>query len=157
MITAEVLLSHLGKSTEDAELQELLKSLGVSPKGPRLNGGFGDQRIPSEGIHLFFKAASYHRNVPSVQTLPANAKVFSDVLFSHKGFDGGPPFGGDLPFGLKFAESRVQARERLGPPSWVSPLVENDRWEEGGRFLTIDFAADESYIKKVTVGLVWKL
>ncbi len=156
MINADEVLSHLGKSTEDPSLQEFLKKLGLPPNGPRLKGGFGDQAVPAEGFVLLYKTASHHPDIQKNNALPANAKVFSDVQFRAAGVEGGPPYSGELPYGLKFTDSRAATRARLGAPNWSSPIVNNDRWEYGDRFVTVDFSPDESFIKRVNVGLFWK-
>jgi hypothetical protein len=63
-----------------------------------------------------------------------------------------------LPYGLTFSDSRAAVRERLGDPTWTSPLgIPNDRWTFGESFLTLDFSKDESRIKKLTCGVSWML
>jgi hypothetical protein len=74
-------------------------------------------------------------------------------MFSFYGFRGGPSFSGELPYELSFSDSRAKVRERLGEPHRVS-LIENDRWEQNGRYLTLDYLEDFSGIYQVTCGLV---
>ena len=155
IVTADELLSYLGTSTVDPALRAFLATLGLAPKGPRLTGGFGDQPVSALGVVLLFKAARHHPDIRASQALTAESKLLSDVQFSAAGLAGGPPFCGELPYGLRFSDSRATTRARLGPPSWTSPLVNNDRWEYGPRFATVDFSADASHIKRVTVGLLW--
>jgi hypothetical protein len=155
-ITADELLSYLGTSTVDHALRAFLARLGLTPKGPRLAGGFGDQPVPTLGVVLLFKAARLHPHIRASQALTAESKVLSDVGFTATGLAGGPPFCGALPYGLRFSDSRDATRARLGPPAWSNPLVNSDRWERDPRFVTVDFSADASSIKRVTVGLLSK-
>ena len=157
MITADELLSFLGTSTVDPELRAFLAQLGLSPKGPRLTGGFGDQPVPGLGVVLLYKAARHHPDIRASRALTAESKVLSDVSFTAAGLAGGPPFRGALPYGLRFSDSRDATRARLGSPIWTSPHVNNDRWEYGTRFAAVDFSEDASSIKRVTVGLFWKV
>ena len=157
IITADELLSYLGASPVDPPLRTFLAKLGLSPKGPRLTDGFGHQPVPGLGVVLLFKAARHHPDIRASQALTAESKVLSAVQFTAAGLAGGPPFCGELPHGLKFSDSRDGTRARLGPPIWTSPHVNSDRWEYGPRFATVDFSEDASCIRRVTVGLFWKL
>jgi hypothetical protein len=157
MITAAELLSYLGTSPVDPEPRAFLARLGLPPKGPRMQGGFGDLAVLAEGVVLLFKAARHHPDIRVSRALTAESKVLSDVRFSAAGCAGGPPFCGELPYGLKFSDTREVTRARLGAPRWTSPVGHTDRWEDGARFVTVDFSADASHIERVTVGLVWRL
>jgi hypothetical protein len=145
MIESDVLLVQIGKPVEEPALRALLNELGVPAKGPRLENRFGEHTAKDAGIVLFFRTAAQ----PDGRVLP----VLTDVQFSAKGFGGGPPYTGQLPFGISFADTRAATHERLGPPASTAQLAVNDRWTLGERYLTIDFLRDGSAIKKVTFGV----
>lgn len=157
-ISSERLVSALGKVVSDPEVVQLLRDLGLEEGAPDIeDDASSDVEIPTHGIALFFRTAHHLRDVPGLGDLPPSTSVVSDVKFSQRGFGGGPGYDGALPRGLTFADLRGPVRERLGPPDWSSPVVDNDRWNFGDQYLTIRFAMDGTGIREVTCGLNWKL
>jgi hypothetical protein len=157
-ITADRLLDSLKKKTTDPELRALLAELGVSQEGARLEDGFGDIPAIQHGIRLFFKFAQYHGDTQELKDAPPTVSVLSDVTFTALGYKGGPPFSGELPYALKFSDTREMVHGRFGAPASVSIIgIPNERWNFGERYLTIDFRPDYASIKKVTVGIQWNL
>jgi hypothetical protein len=156
-ISAERLLGVLGKLADDAEVRTLLRDLGLPETPAKIADGVSsDYEAPKHGVAVFFRTAYHLRNIEAYRACPPETPVVSDVIFSRKGFGGGPGFSGALPHGLTFSESRDAARARLGPPSWSSPMGANDRWNFDQRYVTVAFFRDPTKgIMQVTCGLDW--
>jgi hypothetical protein len=153
--TSQRLVAALGKTASDPEVKALLTDLGLDEAPPIEDDVSSDVEVTQHGVALFFRTAHHLRKIASLSSLAPATPVFSDVKFSCYGYGGGPGFADPLPHGLSFSDTRSAVRERLGPPSWSSPVVENDRWNEGDRYLTIAF--DENSILEVACGLDWML
>lgn len=157
-VTSQRLVAALGKVASDPEVKALLTDLGLDAEAPPIeDDASSDVEVTEHGVALFFRIAHHLRKIPSLSSLAPATPVFSDVKFSCYGYDGGPGFAGALPHGLSFSDTRSAVRERLGPPSWSSPVVANDRWNEGDRYLTIAFDPVEDSIMEVACGLDWML
>ena len=107
----------------------------------------------SRGLDLKFQAAAGHASQPEPST--ADGMVLVAAFFYPDGTD---EYQGstELPYDLKFDQSRVAVRQLLGLPSASSSHYKNDRWELGPLYLTLDFSDDESRIQQVCVGLIEK-
>lgn len=88
--------------------------------------------------------------------VPGQTMVLTAVFFHPEGYRDYKGYSQQLPYDLKFDQSRAAVRALLGPPSASSSHYENDRWEFGPLYLTLDFVDDESRIQQVCVGLIWK-
>ena len=155
--TSQRLVAALGKTASDPEVTAVLKDLGLDEAPPIEDDVSSDVEVTQHGVALFFRTAHHLRKIASLSSLAPATPVFSDVKFSRYGYGGGPGFAGPLPHGLSFSDTRGAVREKLGPPSWSSPVVANDRWNEGERYLTIAFDPDEDNIMEVACGLDWML
>jgi hypothetical protein len=154
--SAERLLAAIGKSAADPEVSAILRDLDLSGHAPKIMDGVSsDIEAPKHGVALFFRTAHHLRSVDPLKGLPPDSPVVSDVAFSWKGFGGGPGFSGKLPYDLDFTETREAVRVRLGPPAWSSPIVANDKWTFGDRYLTVVFFSKRPGIGQVTCGLNW--
>ena len=156
-ITSERLLDALGKLADSPEVRALLRDLDLPEQAAEMADGVAsDYEAPKHGVAIFFRSAHHLRNIEAYQTSPPGTPIVSDVIFSRKGFGGGPGFSGALPHGLTFQESRESARARLGPPSRTALAGANDRWNSGHRYLTVAFFRDPAKgIMQVTCGLDW--
>jgi hypothetical protein len=156
-VTAERLLNALGKLADDAEVRALLRDLDLPEKPAKIADGVAsDYEAPNHGVAIFFRTAHHLRNIEAYRACPPETPIVSDVIFSRKGFGGGPGFSGELPHGLTFSESREAARARLGPPSSSGLAGANDRWDFGQRYLTVAFFRDPTKgVMQVTCGLDW--
>jgi hypothetical protein len=156
-VTSERLLNALGKLADDAEVRALLRDLDLPETAAKIADGVSsDYEAPKHGVAIFFRTAHHLRNIEAYRACPPETPIVSDVIFSRKGFGGGPGFSGQLPHGLTYSETREAARARLGSPSWSSPIVANDRWKFGDRYLTVAFSSDPTKgVMQVTCGLDW--
>lgn len=157
MVSSESLLSALGKLVSAPEVVALLRELGLENAPGIEDGVSSDVEVVKHGVALFFRTAHHLKTVEGLQALAPDTSVVSDVKFSQKGYGGGPGFAGALPHGLDFSDTRSAVRERLGPPARVNPIVANDRWDFGDRYMTVGFARDGSCIRDLTCGLKWTL
>lgn len=107
MISADRLLSNLGKPTDSPEVQQMLEELGL-PDVPELEDGVGDQEAPAHGVALFFSIAHHVRNADGPNAQPPGTPVVSAVMLAASGFAGGR----GLPETC-LTVSRFPSRERL--------------------------------------------
>lgn len=127
----------MGKPEESPEVSDLLKALGVTKKlklGPE---GYTVLDLPDHGLVLSFKpveAKTSRLKLTGVQFMAGTDKKFK-------------PYAGTLPRGLSFGDSQKEARAKLGKPTKIMKDFNIDRWEEGGRLLSI------TYKKKPSDGL----
>ena len=157
-VTAERLLATLGKVAGEPEVRAILRDLDLPEEAPRIVDGVSNAvEATKHGVALFFRTAHHLRNVEALKGLPPETSIVSDITFSRRGFGGGPGFSGNLPYDLDFSETRDAVRERLGPPSWSSPIVANDKWDFADRYLTVAFFSKRPGIGQVTCGLPWVL
>jgi hypothetical protein len=155
-VSSERLVAAIGRLSSDPEVRALLTDLGLDAQAPTIvDGVSSDIEVTQHGVALFFRTAHHLRKIASLSSLAPATSVVSDVKFSRKGYGGGPGFAEALPRGLVFSDTRSAVRERLGPPSWSSPVVKSDRWDDGDRYLTVMFARDANSIKEVACGLHW--
>jgi len=140
-MTGEDWIALIGKLIEAPEVQAALKEFEISANGPRMKSGYGDQPVPKAGVTIFFKTAP-----------PRRTKQVTDIQFSREGLEGGSPYTGTLPHDVRWDETCAQLNQRLGPATHTA-MVENQRWEFGDRYMTVDFTQDWSAIKKVQYGL----
>jgi hypothetical protein len=154
-INADRILGFLKRPLEDPEFQALLAELRLPPEEPRMDDEETDLEARDFGVTMIFTTPWPDPKAPPGAPLPL---VLSDVQFTGAGYDGGPPFAGALPEGIKFSDSREAVYARLGAPMAKAMLgIPNERWEMGERYLTIDFRKDYQSIKKVTTGVLWNL
>src|SRR5688572_28666596 len=128
-ITAERLVSVIGKRADDPEVRALLRDLDLPETPAKITDGVSsDYEAPKHGVAVFFRTAHHLRNIEAYRACPPETAIVSDVIFSRKGLDGAPGFSGEPPHGLTFTESREAARARLGPATRSSLAGANDRW-----------------------------
>src|SRR5688500_13240183 len=109
-ITSQRLLDALGKSAVDTEVRGLLRDLDLPEKPAEIADGVSsDYEAPNHGVAIFFRTAHHLRNIEAHRTIPPGTPIVSDIIFSRKGFGGGPGFKGELPHGLTFSGSREAA------------------------------------------------
>ncbi len=152
LISADDIVAHLRKTTQDAALRGLIAQFGLDAEKLKFKGGKGDLVAVQHGVTFIF-----HQAAASASTSTARSKKvgrFSDVQFSARGYQGGPPFAGALPRGVRFDMNREQIHRLLGPPVATAMLgIPNERWGHGNDgYFTLDFLDDYSGIKKVTIG-----
>jgi hypothetical protein len=150
-------VNAIGKFATDPEVRALLRDLDLPEMAAAITDGVSsDYEAPKHGVAVFFRTAHHLRNIAAYQGCPPNTPIVSDVIFSKKGFDGGPGYSGALPNGLTFSEPRESVHARLGPPSWTSRVTPNDRWKFGDRYMTVAFYDGEQIGSfQVTCGLDW--
>jgi len=158
-VTSARLLNALGKLAADPEVKALLGDLDLPEQAAPIEDGVSsDYEATKHGVAVFFRTAHHLRNIEAYKGCPPSTPLVSDVLFSRKGYGGGPGFSGALPYELNFAETRDAVRARLGPPTRSALLGANDRWNFGDRYLTVSFFRDPTRgIMLVTCGLDWVL
>lgn len=139
----------LGRSERDAELQELLKQLGVDQPLPRIQRDESQVNIEIEGtpLELAFVDAS--------ESFPDDARYMEGELLLSTLFIHVPPSSHvqalQIPRGLTIPTSRAEARAIYGPPHWSSPVMKNDRWTFDDINVLLVFTADERSVKQVAI------
>jgi hypothetical protein len=148
-LAADAVIAQIRKSTQDPELRGLIAQLGLDPDKLKFKGGKGDLVSIDHGITLIF-----HEMAGGEAASKKKLGQFTDVQFSARGYQGGPPFAGELPRGIRFSMNRDQVYTILGQPVAKAMLgIPNERWDHGDkRYFTLDFVDDYSSIKKLTVG-----
>jgi hypothetical protein len=131
----------IGKLLDDPALRAVQKSYALSAKGPRLSGGYGTENVPEAGVVIFFRAVA------------PGGKQVTDIQFRARGFEGFGPYDGGLPNGLAWTDSCQAVTAKIGPAVFTAPMANNQRWEFGDRYMTVDFNEDWSAIKRVQFGL----
>jgi hypothetical protein len=150
---ADEVLACLRNTTQDDALKALLGQLGLDAKNLKMKGGKGDLVSTTHGITLIFHQAAADAAAGAAK--PRKTGQLTDVQFTARGYQGGPPFSGELPRGVRFDMNRAQVHALIGPPVATAMLgIPNERWDHGADcYFTLDFVDDYSSIKKVTVGL----
>jgi hypothetical protein len=139
--TLDAWLGLIGKLLADPEMRAVQKEFDLSAKGPRLASGYGSENVPKAGVAIFYRAVK-----------PGDKQV-TDIQFKAKGFEGFAPYSGSLPKGLEWTDSCAAVTAKIGRALFTAPMVNNQRWEFGDRYMTVDFNDDWSAIKRVQYGV----
>ncbi len=155
-VTSQRLVDAIGKLVGGDEVRALLRDLDLPEQSATTGDDVaGDYEATMHGVAVIFGAVEHlRRKMPVYQACAPEALIISDVIFSRKGFGGGPGFSAELPHGITWTENRDAARARLGPPAFSAPIGANDRWQFGDRYLTISFYRDPTRgVMQVVCGL----
>lgn len=131
-MNAEEFLPYLGKTDDTSEIRQLLSRLGVA-RHPKPKQGETDAyvELPRQGLVLVFERLEKGKT---------SRLAFNDVQFYSDacefGFD---PFQGLLPGNLQFADSRSEARAKLGMPAVEDDELDIDSWRLGEYELTLEY------------------
>jgi hypothetical protein len=138
-MNAEQLLPYLGKTDDSDEIRQMLAQLGVA-RHPKPKQGETDAyvELPRQGMALVFGRP---------ETGKTSVLRFDDVQFFSEDFGSGfDPFPGALPVTLQFADSRDQARAKLGKPAIENDKLDIDIWRFGEHELTLEYVIGGSAI-----------
>jgi len=109
----------LGRAWGERELHEFVAALGIEGAPVVKRGNFtAFLQNPKLGVLLTFRIAEA-LDVPLRDYAPG-AVVLSNIRMGGPGH-GKPPFAGDLPFGLRFGDTKEQLYAKLGPPDRSAP------------------------------------
>jgi hypothetical protein len=90
----------LGKTWSSVEVQAFARILAGEPDTYK-DGSSAHFTFREDGIELKFDATG----------------LLQDIFFLSEGEDSNVPYGGPLPFDLRFGMSRAEVRDLLGPPT----------------------------------------
>jgi len=143
-MNAQELVPYLGKTAESQDVTKLLARFGVK-KQPRMKRDEIDATVDLEpqGLVLLFRPA----DDKSSQLKLAEVQIYSDM---EEGFTS---FGGQLPRGLTFADSRADAIKKLGKPDLSRRQFRLETWYGNDSTLTVKFAKGEGRIQMLHLGL----
>lgn len=146
MMDVSYLISLVGKSERDEKVVAVLSSLGFPTSLKRPKRGENEINLVAEdhGIEVAFKTSE------SLSESPEH--ILEGELILYAIFARAPTDHGNtpvLPFGLTFNLDRRTVRERLGAPSWSSPMLNNDRWISNGTKMLVCFDGDEKSINEI--------
>lgn len=139
-------LPYLGKADGSPEITELLGVLGVK-KRPKLKRGDCDVYVdlPKKGLVLVFELP---------ETDDSKLLSLNDVQFyAGLPMQDSDRFGGRLPDGLVFEDSRTDARTKLGPPTESVETSHLDVWERQGYSIVVEYRRDLSSVALLHLSL----
>lgn len=142
----------LGKHDKDVEVQSLMASLGLSGKKIKLKRGDFEVAFEAEmyGTDVNFADP---QGVTVFREVPDGALVVSAIFFYAEGVQGHKQFGGTLPHGVRFTQSRADLQSKLGAVTWSSPALPIDRWTFSDHDLTVWFSPSTTLISHLIVHL----
>lgn len=113
-------IAVLGRAWGERELHDFVASLGIEGT-PVVKRGDSTAFLqnPKLGIVLTFRIAEA-LDVPLRDDAP-DAVVLSNVRMNGPGYSKRAPFTGDLPFGLRFGDTKDQLYAKLGAPDRHTP------------------------------------
>ena len=131
----------LGKPEQSPEVQALLKHFGVTKKLKLNSEGYVSLGLEPHGLQFSFK--------PEAEK---SSKLIFSVVFFYTEVEGFKLFAGTLPFGLKFTDTKVETRSKLGTPATILERYRRDNFIKGDRYLVCAYSPDGP-LKSLTVGL----
>ena len=153
MLSATELIDLLGKSTEDTEIQKVLKDLDVK-KQPRAkyDDPRADVEIKKQGWAMVFRDEDYllKRNIQHY----GEGKMILTTLFFYpeKNTDGYKGFKYELLNGVRLSDSRKEIVQKLGNPQAKfesDGVLRNERWHYGEYRLVVNYTP-QGEVKHVT-------
>lgn len=151
-LSANDLLSCLGRAHTDPAVTSLLAALGLQSSKFKLKRGESDIAFdaPSQGLDVVFSDPAVH---DVAAALPQGTLILSAVIFFAEGCQGHRQYAAALPHGLAFAMTRPAVRKALGAPEWSSPMLPIDRWQTGPYRTAIWFDETSEAISYVNCSL----
>ncbi|ARU21620.1 transposase [Ralstonia solanacearum] len=152
MSTLEKAIQLLGKSERDDAVQALLGEVKVQQplKRPLRDEDQVNIELNDAPVELCFVEAD---SLPVRNDDLMEGELVLNTVFLHRQPDKGA-LASALPFGLSMNLSRAEMRERLGRPSWSSPVLNNDRWVIGDVRVLVCFSEDEKSVDQLAFSLL---
>jgi hypothetical protein len=120
-------ISALGRYWGEPEVRDLLASLQIPDKLLPLNDYAMYLHNHRIGIELTFQEASWLK--VRLRDYPPGALILRNIRMYGEKFRSFAPYPGELPFGLRFGESRQSVIEKLGPPDSEIEHLGLMRWD----------------------------
>lgn len=155
-MTASDLLAMLGRQGDENSFRPLLSALGTVAS-PGLDEEDPYQHydwvmIRSRGLEVGFADAAYFTGC--TQALwRTKGLLLQQMTFYNSGRDGMRRYGGELPHGLQWSDTRSQARTRLAAFETARKSYLTDRWDIGPQRLVLAYASDGEVLDSVHVKL----
>jgi hypothetical protein len=121
-------IAALGRALDEPELRALLAALRIAGEPTFKHGDFTAFLQNRElGVELTFGYAE-GLDVP-LRDYPPDARVLRNVRFYGPGSRTHKAFAGDLPFGLRFGDTRAALIAKFGPPDADGADLPPMRWD----------------------------
>jgi hypothetical protein len=130
------IVAALGRYWGEPELRDALVALGVeTATRPVLEDRYAFLFNRAQGLELTFWPPDA-LDVP-LRAYPADAVVLVNIRMYGEKTSRVAPFAGDLPFGLRFDDTRQSLIAKLGPPAAVVEFLPVLRWDRDGYALFV--------------------
>ena len=147
------IVSALGLTWGEPALRDLLASFDLpADTPPDVSDGYAYLQNPSLGIEITFKSADELAHWVPPRAYPKDALVLINIRIYGEASETFTPFAGDLPFGLRFADSRQSLLAKLGACAWEADFMPQLRWDRNGYALFVRLS-DTDTISRVAVNL----
>lgn len=148
-VKGDDLIANLGNAADNPIVGDMMADLGLA--------AHADCRpywcAVTFGVGALFMPARLYRNSERFSVLAPDTDILSDIMFSARGYCGGPPFSGVLPFGLSYEDTREVVHRRFGPPSHIFPIGA-ECFVIGDLFMNIYFRQEDGVLCEVMCGLI---
>jgi hypothetical protein len=134
-------IAALGRTLGEPELRDLLAALRIEAK-PAVKRGDITAFLHNRklGVELTFGYAE-GLDVP-LRDYPPDALVLRNIRFYGPGSSTHAAFTGDLPFGLRFGDTRAALIAKFGPPDADGANIPPLRWDTAGYALYAQLGED---------------
>jgi hypothetical protein len=140
------IISIMGKPISDANVKNVLSSIFVDVDKD-VDSMSDDFRVyverPEEGFSLIFTDEAHFLNIPN-QSIGVGERYFTGMFLYSEGKDGYAEFKSPLPKNLSFANSRDEALQKLGSPSWSRSRPDGsivaDRWDMSDHRMNLTYS-----------------
>jgi hypothetical protein len=152
MPDGQSIVAVLGKSSDSAEVQNLLSQLGAKP--PKLKKGDVDAYVvlDKQGLDLMFSDEAYVTKRSDL-AIGEGKLLLMTVWFKAAEPPKVAAYAERLPHGLDFSKSQAEVHQLLGKPEWANPDVRRERWTIDGHQVLVRYIENMSGLELVILAV----
>lgn len=155
VVGSDAIIGAFGSLAHADDVEAIFQALGTYRRPERPAGGqsFHDWvLVRRQGIELGFADSEYQSAAD--QHRWGHGELLLVQAYFYSGFDDVQPFVGELPLGLKFADSRNVARAKLAAYEATRHSFRSDTWDVEGYRLTVTYVGDGTAIDRIACRLL---